>query len=148
MDDIEKQLKKLQDRLIEMAKSKTNHQTSKRSKRSKRSKKQGENLLDEAKANWGGGTGGNAYVRQCLGKRYQVIREVLYYQLPQWKKNVVDSDPNGRISTELASDVCRTTEHFDYYLELVNGLSENPVSEELRSSLITLTDEARRDIAW
>lgn len=95
-----------------------------------------------ARANWGCVTGGNAYVRQRLGKRYRVIREVLYDQLPQWKKDVVDTEPNDRISNELATLVWRTAEDFDEYQKLVMSLEGNPVSEKLRSSLIMLTSEA------
>ena len=95
--------------------------------------------IDEARANWNTETG-NAYVRQYFAKRYRIIREVLYQQLPQWKKDVVDTEPNDRISNELATLVWRTAEDFDEYQKLVMSLDEKPVSDKLRSALIMLTD--------
>ena len=79
-------------------------------------------------------------MRQYFAKRYRIIREVLYQQLPQWKKDVVDTEPNDRISNELATLVWRTAEDFDEYQKLVMSLDEKPVSDKLRSSLIMLTD--------
>ena len=116
---------------------KTSRKSNKR--KSRKSRKSASEPIDKASANWNTETG-NAYVRQYFAKRYRIIREVLYQQLPQWKKDVVDTEPNDRISNELATLVWRTAEDFDEYQKLVMSLDEKPVSDKLRSSLIMLTD--------
>ena len=118
-------------------KMKTSRKSNKR--KSRKSRKSASEPIDKARANWNTETG-NAYVRQYFAKRYRIIREVLYQQLPQWKKDVVDTEPNDRISNELATLVWRTAEDFDEYQKLVMSLDEKPVSDKLRSSLIMLTD--------
>ena len=105
------------------------------SKKSDKRKLRGlaDKTINKARANWNTESTANAYVRQYLAKRYRVIREVLYQQLPQWKKDVVDSEPDDRISNELASDVWRTADDFGNYLDLIARSEERRVGKECRS---------------
>ena len=99
------------------------------------SKSPSEKILEVGR-NWN-----NANVaKQEWAKRYKVIREVLYRQLPNWKKDTVDSEPDHRVSGELARSVWKTAESFDEVMKLISSLDENPIPHKLRLELIMLVE--------
>jgi hypothetical protein len=74
--------------------------------------------------------------------RYRWVHEGLYKLLPKWKRDVVDTEPEDRITNELASDVLETAQDFDLYNKLVKSLpDESEIKAQLTEQLLSTSYE-------
>ena len=64
--------------------------------------------------------------------RYRCVYEALYKLLPKWKRDVVDAEPEDRITNELAKDVLSTAQDFALYRKLIKTL---PDDSEIKAKL-------------
>jgi hypothetical protein len=74
--------------------------------------------------------------------RYRWVHDGLYKLLPKWKRDVVDTEPEDRITNELASDVLETAQDFDLYNKLVKSLpDESEIKAQLTEQLLSTSYE-------
>jgi hypothetical protein len=74
--------------------------------------------------------------------RYRWVYAGLYKLLPKWKRDVVDKEPEDRISNELAREVASTAQDFDLYDKLVQTLpDDSEIKAELSNQLLSTSYE-------
>ena len=74
--------------------------------------------------------------------RYRWVYAGLYKLLPKWKRDVVDKEPEDRISNELAREVVSTAQDFDLYDKLVQTLpNDSKIKAELSNQLLSTSYE-------
>ena len=48
--------------------------------------------------------------QKSLADRYRLVYFVLFQNLPSWKRDAIDDEPDGRLAVELAKEVARVAE--------------------------------------
>jgi hypothetical protein len=76
--------------------------------------------------------------------RYRWVYDALYKQLPEWKRDVVDAEPEDRITNEFAKEVLETAQDFELYDKLYKSLpDESETKAKLAEQLLSTHYERR-----
>ena len=95
-----------------------------------------------ARTEWNSRTG--ALAKQDWKTRYKAVYGALLAFTPKWKRNVIESKPDDRLSAEFAKDVVRVAENFDEYYDLAANccIDANKIDSKVINAMTELISEA------